>query len=159
MSFFGKAGRAGLGIGKTMFGSEGMLGRGLAGAAGGAITGGLATGTLGGAGYGAAFGGGIGALGPMVGARAMAGRRGPVGMATNALGRMGDLGLRGASRLGNRSIMNAAMGMDRGLTRAAGFLGTNQVTINRHGGAFLHGIGTAAGAYIGASALASNRGY
>jgi hypothetical protein len=137
----------------------GFFGRTLAGAAGGAIIGGTTTQSWGGAGYGAAFGAGTAGMGPMVGRRIMAGRTGPVGIAASGLGMLGDAALRGTSRLGNRTLFNAARGMDRGLTQAAAFLGKNQVFINKYGGAALLGLGTAASAHIGSSVLASNRGY
>lgn len=135
----------------------GWIGRAVAGGIAGGVIGGM-NGGWAGAGVGAAAGVGIGSFGGAVTKR-LAGGRTITGGMTSALGMAGDLGLRGTSRMGNRSIFNAAMGMDRGLTRAASFLGTNQVAVNKWGGRALMGAGIASSAYIGSSIVNSNRGY
>jgi hypothetical protein len=75
------------------------------------------------------------------------------------MGMLGDIGLRGASRLGNRPIFNAARRADIGLARGAGWLGARQNAVNRYGGYALGAIGAASAAHIGSSVLASNRGF
>jgi len=122
-------------------------------AIGGGIAGGLLTGDLGGIAGGAAAGG----LGGWAIGKTLADRT--TGMFTGGMGMIGDAALRATSTIGKRGAFNAARRMDRGITRAASFLGKNQLTTNKVGGAAMTALGTGAGIHIGSSVLASNRRY
>lgn len=134
-----------------------MLSRAAAGAGAGAVIGGM-NGGWSGAGAGAIAGAGIAGFGGMA-AKRFGGGRTVTGMMTSGLGRLGDAGMRATSTIGNRGLFNAARTADRGLARAAMYLGQNQVSVNKWGGRALMGAGVASGAYIGSSILGSNRGY
>lgn len=125
-----------------------FFGRAIAGAIGGALVGGVGTGSWSGAGIGAAFGAGTAGFGGLLGARMTAGRKGNL-----ARGMAQGLGMLGTAR----GIRGTAI--DRSLTRAAAFMGRNQIAINRYGKQALLGMATASSAYIGSSLLSSNRGY
>lgn len=131
------------------FGSK-VLGQAVAGGLAGGMWGSLSDPSLKGFGTGAAIGAGVGVFGPTIGRRMMAGRKSFAGHVATGLGGLGGL----ASR-----IPKIGGTIDRGLTRAAGFVGTNQNRINRIGAGTLLALGTASSAYIGSSILSSNRGY
>lgn len=142
----------------------GAIGKAAKGAFGGAIIGGMS-----GGGLDSVAGGAIGgALTGAVGGHYVRSNR-PANMASRGLhmARRGTTRLQSAafdrfSRKGGDRFLDVALGAKRAtgmIDTARGFIGTNRAAINKWGGRAALSAGIASGAYIGASAVNSNRGY
>lgn len=156
-----------------MFGkAASFLGGSMRGALGGAAVGGLMSGDMGGVIGGAVGGGLMGGMGNRYAAQALRGVDaskivgGAAGMATRGMSMASKYAYKGAGmRLGKSGYGAAMMGaqtITRGrnaMANGAQWIGNNSVKTNKFAGKAAAAAGIGAGAYIGASAISSNRGY